>query len=223
MAQASSQKNKKNEMWGFGLIPCLFYLVFTALTYFKFKKKFGIECADIRVQDPLNFTLLIAKLCGLSLAAFFIVLMPIAGVVKDYERNSLHSIISYIPLFIICFIAFAIVSFFAIAYASRIATTQIGVLIYRRYDVFIIPCDVHNATFLDQLKLQWFSDMRNMEVLKLSQIVKITRGGHGKMLYIHGYFGTRGIMWRDKRKREECIYALQIACNRKLTDTIAYD
>ena len=217
------QKNKNNELWGFGLIPCIFYLVFTALTYFKFKKQFRMEYADARVQDPLNFTLLIAKLCGLSFVAFLIVAIPIAEIVRAYKMHSLQSIYSSLPIFIFCFLIFCIISFFAIAYASRIATTQIGVLIYRQYDVFIIPCDVCNATFLDQLKLQWFRDMRNMEVLNLSQIVKITRGGRGKMLYIHGTFGTRGLMWRDKRKREECIYALQIACNRKLTDTIAYD
>ena len=126
-------------------------------------------------------------------------------------------------VFVVALLTIIVANFFAIAYASRIATTQIGVLIYKQYDAFVIPCDVYNATFLDQFKLRWFTDMRNMEVLQLSQIVKITRGGHGKMLYIHGTFGTRGVMWRDKRKREECIYALQISCNRKLADSIAYD
>ena len=218
--------NDKNSGWFLGLLLGLFYLVFTALTYFKFKKKFNIENADARVQDPFNFIPLIIKLGTLSWGAFFVLLFTLASLGECFSGKTayaLSDVLDKISLSIIFLIMFIAISLFAVAYASRIATTQIGVLIYKQDDIFIIPCDTRNATFLEQFKLQWFKDMSNMEVLHLSQISKITRGCHGKMLYIHGTFGTRGIMWRDKRKREECIYALQIACKRTLTDSIAYD
>ncbi len=216
----------KNVGWFLGFLLGFFYLIFTVLTYFKFKKKFKIENADARVQDAFNFIPLIIKLSGLSCGAFFVLLSAISCLKECFSENVNHTLSDVLFMFVLAIIflmIFAVISLFAIAYASRIATTQIGVLIYRQHDIFIIPCDVRNATFLEYLKLQWFKDMRNMEVLHLSQILKITRGCHGKMLYVHGTFGTRGIMWRDKRKREECIYALQIACKRTLTDSIAYD
>ena len=47
-----------------------------------------------------------------------------------------------------------------------------------------------------------------MESVRLSQIKKITREA-GKKLYIHGPFGSRGIHFSNKQKRDECISAIE--------------
>ena len=41
----------------------------------------------------------------------------------------------------------------------------------------------------------------------------------GKILFIHGEFGTRKIEYMTKQKRDECLYAIQRIKKQKITAT----
>ncbi len=206
----------KSMLRVFGYLSCVLFILFTAYTYFRCKKKYYMDYASARVQEATAFTTVMPQVLLISGILLFhgYITITIFGNCKSIS-DAIFGIIMLIPLI------FLVV--FGVTYAARMATLQIGVLIFQNNDAFVIPSDTYNIKFLDYFKLKWFRDMQEMEVLRLSQIAKITRGANGKMLYVHGTFGTRGIAWKDKQKREECIYALQIACRRQLTDTIAYD
>jgi hypothetical protein len=53
-----------------------------------------------------------------------------------------------------------------------------------------------------------------MDQVDIDEIEKITRQA-GKRLFIHGPFGSRGISFTNKQKRDECYSAIQSASNKK--------
>ena len=68
----------------------------------------------------------------------------------------------------------------------------------------------------DYLNLRFIRELGLMEEVKLSKVTKITRKA-GTVLYIHGSFGSRGIIFSNKQKRDECIAAIENGCEEYLT------
>ena len=86
---------------------------------------------------------------------------------------------------------------------------MVGVLLYPQTNTIVIPRDsLTNTAMADVFALKWIVDMYTMEAIDLNAIQKITRKS-GKWLFIHGSFGTRGIYFSNKQKRDECISAIE--------------
>ena len=60
--------------------------------------------------------------------------------------------------------------------------------------------------------MKFISDLGTMEEAPLSQVIKITRQAD-KKLFIHGRFGSRGMCFSNKQKRDECISAIEYAAS----------
>jgi hypothetical protein len=94
--------------------------------------------------------------------------------------------------------------------ALAISSNYFGVLVDARKDVVILPKDMANYSIVDYLQLKFIRELGQVEEVRLSQIKRITRQG-GTALFIHGKFGSRGIKFSIKQKRDECMSAIQEA------------
>ena len=74
----------------------------------------------------------------------------------------------------------------------------------------LLPKDMANYSITDYFNLKFITDLGTLEQVPLDQIRKITRQG-GKKLFIHGKFGSRGMTFFNKQKRDECISAIEDA------------
>jgi hypothetical protein len=92
--------------------------------------------------------------------------------------------------------------------AMAMSSSYFGVLIDIRKDRMVMPKDMANYSIADYLQLKFIRELGKMEEVPLSQIKRITRQG-GTALFIHGKFGSRGIKFSIKQKRDECMSAIQ--------------
>lgn len=93
-------------------------------------------------------------------------------------------------------------------FSKRIAAVYFGVMIDTKRGIVAFPKDLSNYGLADYMALKGLRELGDMDELKLSEIDKITRKA-GKELYLHGVFGSRGIHFARKQKRDECIAAIQ--------------
>jgi hypothetical protein len=100
--------------------------------------------------------------------------------------------------------------------AMAISSHYFGVLVDARLDRVIMPKDMANYSISDYFQLKFLRELGQMEIVRLSQIKRITRQG-GNALFIHGKFGSRGIKFSIKQKRDECMSAIQEGCSASLT------
>lgn len=100
--------------------------------------------------------------------------------------------------------------------AMAISSNYFGVLVDPKNDRIILPKDMANYSITDHLKLKFIRELGQMEEVRLSQVKRITRQG-GIALFIHGKFGSRGIKFSIKQKRDECLSAIQDASKSKTT------
>lgn len=94
--------------------------------------------------------------------------------------------------------------------AQSIAATYFGVFVDAFNNRVLLPKDMANYSISDYFNLKFITDLGTMEQVPLDQIRKITRQG-GKKLFIHGRFGSRGMSFSNKQKRDECISAIEDA------------
>ena len=94
--------------------------------------------------------------------------------------------------------------------AQSIAATYFGVFVDPFNNRVLLPKDMANYSITDYFNLKFITDLGTMEQVPLDQIRKITRQG-GKKLFIHGKFGSRGMTFSNKQKRDECISAIEDA------------
>ncbi|EPA7430585.1 TPA: hypothetical protein VDT85_005701 [Pseudomonas aeruginosa] len=92
--------------------------------------------------------------------------------------------------------------------AQSISSTYFGVLVDPANDRVLLPKDMANYSISDYLNFKFVTDLGSMEEVPLSQIKRITRQG-GKQLFIHGKFGSRGMKFSNKQKRDECLSAIE--------------
>jgi len=77
-----------------------------------------------------------------------------------------------------------------------------------------------NYSVSDYLNLKFITELGTVEEVQLNQIRKITRQA-GKKLFIHGKFGSRGMSFSNKQKRDECISAIEDAA--RLSASLEYE
>lgn len=207
-------RNKKNSSGEAALLIFLAMLILSVFTinsvivFYYNAHKYRMRQASQRVSDPWN----IGRFWGyiIGLAAFAVIL----GFVGGGALNNEHPSGGAIFLAILCFGA---IFMLALALSARIGTCQVGMLVFEREGYFVIPTDPTQFTLTqDVLQARAFTSMFEMEILPLDGLRRITRE-YGKKAFLHGTFGTRTVNWRNKRMRDECISALQMATGRKLS------
>lgn len=72
----------------------------------------------------------------------------------------------------------------------------------------LFPKDMANYSISDYLNFKFVTELGHMEEVPLSQIRRITRQA-GKQLFVHGKFGSRGMKFSNKQKRDECLSAIE--------------
>lgn len=203
MAKRKKDDNSLAVLLGvIGSIFFIFFLLNSFIVNQYYSRKYNIAKASIRVTDPGNIIRFLPYIFTLS-------------VLLGMALFTLHGAPGLLALIEIALILIALIGMFVLS--ARIGTTQIGMLIFKKQGIFIIPSDPNKNTLSQNIfQFQLLKDMFTMEELPLKEIYKITRE-YGKKAFIHGSFGTRQVAWRDKQKRDECIAALEMACGRKLS------
>lgn len=202
-------------MAGLALLASSVFLINTCFVMRHFSSKYDIKNAGHRVTDTgniLRFALPMMTWVLLPLTFGFLGMMIIGGAAAQSGSVLVSVILSVmiisIPIIIITGL---------LATTARLGTTQIGMLVFPEKGVFVIPADPAKNTFTENiLKGRYLFSMFTMEELPLKEVDKITRE-KGNTAFIHGKFGTRGIKWRNKQKRDECIAALERACKKRLS------
>lgn len=104
--------------------------------------------------------------------------------------------------------------------AQSIGVTYFGVLVDPANNRVLLPKDMANYSVSDYLNLKFITELGTVEEVQLNQIRKITRQA-GKKLFIHGKFGSRGMSFSNKQKRDECISAIEDAA--RLSASLEYE
>lgn len=220
-----SQKFSKDQIEGLKMFVYLFLLVCAVLTplaaivawrhYKKLMSEYQTDGAVLRVHEAGRDALTMGfKNC---LAATVPVLL-VFGIYVDQSPNYEDS-----ALFLLIMVILAVLSliwFFVMS--KKAGCMMVGVLIYPQTNTIVIPRDsLTNTAMADVFALKWVLDMYTMEAIDLNAIKKITRQS-GKRLFIHGDFGTRGIYFSNKQKRDECISAIE-RCMKKTMVRFDYE
>jgi NADH:ubiquinone oxidoreductase subunit 5 (subunit L)/multisubunit Na+/H+ antiporter MnhA subunit len=206
MARKNDKTAETALLLGSIAIFCVF-LINSFIVFKHFSKKYNLTEADERVTDSLNIMTFIPKILlilGIPL------LFYIFGAMIGDKLNNKN--VFYIFIAIGCILGII----WAILLSARVGTTQIGVLIYKKRGIAVIPYDSSSNNLTENLLCKYITGYFLMEEIPLAGITKITRES-GKKLFIHGTFGTRCIAWRNKQKRDECIAALELACKKRLS------
>lgn len=114
------------------------------------------------------------------------------------------------------FVALAIALYIAIKLAQRSASCYFGAAVIPEAGTVVFPEDMAGYGIGDYITLKFIRNLARMDEIDLDDIEKISRQS-GKRLYMHGPFGSRGISFTNKQKRDECIFAIQaVAKNRSI-------
>lgn len=197
MATAKQQQEQSKFMGLlFGFIALLPLLIVSVIHYSRLKSKYPENEYSQRVFDIGNLT----RPCGTSIAVvvIFYWLYAIFASGKTVASVAIGCVI----------IVFALFTFFKIA--QSVASTYFGVLVDPQNDRVLLPKDMANYSISDYFNLKFVTELGTMEEVPLSQVRRITRQA-GKKLYIHGKFGSRGMEFSKKQKRDECISAIEDA------------
>lgn len=112
------------------------------------------------------------------------------------------------------FIALTIALYIAIKLAQRSASCYFGAAVIPETGTVVFPEDMAGYGIEDYIKLKFIRNLASMDEVELGEIEKISRQA-GKRLYLHGPFGSRGISFTNKQKRDECIFAIQAVAKNK--------
>lgn len=191
-----TKKEREQNAQLFGLIISVavfaLFSVFIIIHYRRIKSSYPISTQGQRVFDFGNLqpTLLVGG--GLIIA------FPL-GIAMLGKTNIPGLLILFYTLFYL---------WGMYQYSKRIASVYFGVVVDPKRGIVAFPKDVHNYGLSDYFSLKSIRELGDMEELDLPQIEKITRQS-GKILFLHGAFGSRGIYFSRKQKRDECISAIQ--------------
>lgn len=136
---------------------------------------------------------------------YFVIAGIIAFITWNIAAKQLFVLQPLTPIYAIIVIC---ALYLLIKLAMAISSNYFGVLVDTRKDKIIMPKDMANYSITDYLQLKFIRELGHMEEIHLSQIKRITRQG-GTALFIHGKFGSRGIKFSIKQKRDECMSAIQ--------------
>lgn len=96
------------------------------------------------------------------------------------------------------------------------AATYLGLAVDGKKDFVAFRKDMSNYGISDYLSGRAIWQLGDMETVPLSAVQRITREA-GRYFYLHGAFGSRGVRFSNKQKRDEGIAAVEFARGRRLT------
>lgn len=192
MATAKNRNQSDGLVFIAGIIVLLPLLLVSIIGYYTLKSRYPENTESQRVFDVGNLSRPFMT-AGLLIALSW---MLIAWTSKLPGSLLIQGSI----------IAFAAFVLFKIA--QSISSTYLGVIIDPNNDRLLLPKDMANYSLTDYLSLRFITELGTVEQVPLSQIKRITRQA-GTKLFIHGKFGSRGIHFSTKQKRDECISAIE--------------
>jgi hypothetical protein len=192
MARTTKAQRESNAAIGTAICALLFspFLLFSVFKYFSLKRQYMSGENFHRVVD-------IGTIKQPIMAAVALVILTYIGV--GVTHDSVPAV-SAIILCIMVFLAFKMAQWVAVKYIGAIIDADNGVVIF--------PPDMQSYGVEDYFTLRILKDMSRLDMVKIADIEKMTRQA-GKRLYLHGKFGSRGIFFSDKQKRDECLSAIQ--------------
>lgn len=191
----TSKKQKEENaalMMAIGVVLFIPFMVFTFIHYAKLKSNYPKTDGAQRVFDFGN--LFPALLTG---GAAILVSAYIIAIASSAKLAMIIVPIVFVGAVWVCY-----------KIAKSIASTYYGMIVDPQSDHVLLPKDMANYGIEDYIQLKFIRELGEMESVPLSQITKITREA-GKKLFIHGQFGSRGIYFSNKQKRDECIAAIE--------------
>ncbi|MEA1048381.1 hypothetical protein U5801_00900 [Lamprobacter modestohalophilus] len=208
----SKKTDDSNGLVILGFLMFLPFLIFAILHYSNIKRRYPQTDTSQRVFDIGN---LVAPLLVGSIATFF----GYATFISLLHVSSLH--LSQTPIIgILGLLSLTVFSVLILLVCYKIAqsisSTYYGVIIDNDSDMLILPRDMANYSIEDFFRFRFIRELGHMESVPLSEIRRITRES-GKSLYVHGAFGSRGIHFSCKQKRDECIFAIEQNASRART------
>jgi hypothetical protein len=181
-----------------GIILLLPFFIFSALFYQILKNKYLLDNSAQRVID-------IKRLTNPLVAAAFTTVIFVWGTYLLFggglEKNSLLKL----SLGSITGTVGILIAYFA---SKHFAVLYLGFVCDKSRDSCIFPYDMQSYGIADYLSFKWVHDFCGLDSIKLSEIKKISRA-RGTQLYLHGEFGSRGIIFSNKQKRDEAIALVQ--------------
>lgn len=191
MSKRQDQKNEQLLLLA-GVVFLLPFALISFLYFRQLQRSYPQTQTSQRVFDS-GVILTTLPLCGGGLF--------IGGYLGNLAWYGLHPIASVmlvgLPTTWLCF-----------KLAKLLASKYQGVTAEPASDTLSMPFDFANLSIGDYLQLKFLTQLGTMEEVPLSSIDRITREA-GKSLHIHGRFGSRGIHFSNKQKRDECLAMLK--------------
>ena len=188
------EQDRKDDQWLLAIAAFIFipFLVVAVRHYKRMQKRFPPTATSQRIFDTLNL------LPPLSAGSACVI--GTLGLI--YYASGWFIAILAVP-------AVALAGIWLSCIMARwVATTYFGVIVDAASDTVVLPKDLASYGISDYLNFQFIRDLGDVDVLHLSSITKITREA-GKHVYIHGPFGSRGMTFSNKQKRDECLAAIE--------------
>ncbi len=215
-SKRDEERTKLQAKIALGLIGFFLFLPFLIvgiIYYYRLIKLYPVSETSQRIfevwvlKKPIIYGIFIALFCSVFL---------VFAVAALYEEGSalpliLLSIIGVMILFI--WLGFVWVEYHI---ARWVAATYFGVVVDRAQGVMYFPKDMANYSVLDYFKLKFISELGEMDSIHIVDIKRITRQIKTHF-YAHGRFGSRGIKFESKQKRDECLSALEDALGSRKT------
>jgi hypothetical protein len=203
-----ARNNRANEemlKYAFMILGVILFLPFMFFSYFHYKRIKKRHIKESGTQRVYDVGLLWRSI-------FFSAGIITTGLIAMFYTNSY--LLSYIPpeyskVVFGLDALIVVISLYPIKkMAERVAVRYFGVVFDDTEKKIVIPADLENSSFGENLRLNFIRKMGDFEEINVKDISSVTRE-KGVDFYIHGQFGSRKINFSNKQKRDECLSALQ--------------
>lgn len=198
VAQKKNQGGANLVLMAIGIVFIPLVLTFGLWHYMRLRGKYLKSKGVRRVVDIWNLGVPFYSFAGVVLGTYMLI-------ITTYSN---YQALSYAVIIVALYIG--------IKLAQRSASCYFGAAIIPESGTVVFPEDMAGYGIEDYIKLKFIRNLSRMDEVELNDIEKISRQS-GKRLYIHGPFGSRGISFTNKQKRDECIAAIQSVAKRKPT------
>lgn len=205
MARSTNSQGNSDVFAYIGILLFLPFLMISIISFSTLKRKYLAQPSIQRVMDIRRLAPLLLCTGGImAVAAYF----TIVGLGEWGKSPSFVLLVAGpVLLGVLICSGYLVARHLAVLYFGIVADTQAGILYF--------PYDMNSYGIMDYLSLCFVRDFCRVDSVPLAAIERITRGGRGKDLYLHGAFGSRGITMSSKQKRDECIAMVQALSGRR--------
>ncbi len=168
----------------------VFFMIIFYFTFSGFAKKYLNKESAVRVIDIKNCLPTVDAISMMILILFVCALIVLNHDMLEYKVGSLF----------VCIIACML----GIVEAKHLAVRYLGVIVDEQRDFVAFAYDMESYTISDYITLRFIKDYCSVDTIPLSEINRLSRG-RGVELYMHGDFGSRGLLFSSKQKRDEAL------------------